>query len=123
MSDINCDHEQYRDLYTNEVSMTCFCFCGLCYDHTLLIREGNGCIDDDCFCRKPPNGNCRAGATNLQLPDTVEKVTQFDREPVEKVLIDMPEKPGKTGTCRECKGPTTRNGNRGRFPILCGSCK
>lgn len=117
-----CDHEWFTDILTNKMFMTCFCYCGLCYDHTLLIREGNGCIDDDCFCRELPNDNCRA-VTALQVPETAVHIPQINAQPVENVLKDLPEKPGKTGTCRQCKSPTYRKGTRGRFPVLCEGCK
>lgn len=118
-----CDHEYFRDFSLNTIFMTCFCFCGNCYDHTLLLREGNGCIDDECFCRTIPNGDCRS-TTAAHVYDTgAVKLPQAGGKPIEPVVSDLPEHPGKTGTCRECKGPTYRKGDRGRFPVVCENCK
>ena len=105
----DCDHEDYYDMWTGTVFMTCFCFCHKCYDQTLFVSEGNGCIDPDCFCRDPA------------MPPTALKITQNIKQ--EDVVADLPENPGKTGTCKKCKGPTFRNGDRGRFPVLCKDCK
>lgn len=117
-----CDHEYFRDLMDNTIFLTCFCFCGVCYDHTYYVREGNGCICDECFCRQLPNEDCRA-TTALMVPETAEHLPQLNAQPIENVVKDLPEKPGKTGTCRECKAPTYRKGDRGRFPVLCEDCK
>jgi hypothetical protein len=51
------------------------------------------------------------------------KLPQTDGKPIETVVSDLPEHPGKTGTCRECGSPTYRKGTRGRFPSLCTECK
>ncbi len=118
-----CDHEWYLDIRTRVRFMTCYCYCGNCYDHVLLLREGNGCIDDNCFCRQQPNGDCRATTAAHIYDSEAEKLPNLDSKPVEVVIKDLPENPGKTGTCRECKGPTYRNGTRGRFPTTCEGCK
>src|ERR1043165_5715471 len=108
----SCDHEWYRDILANEIFLTCFCYCGTCYDHVSFVSEGNGCICDDCFCRKQPNGDCRS-VTAAHIYDTgAEKLPSIDAKSVENIVKDLPEKPGKTGTCKKCKAPTYRNGNR-----------
>ena len=117
-----CDHEYFRDLLNNEIFLTCFCYCGNCWDIVLLRKEGNGCTCDECFCRRLPNSDCRT-TTTIQLPETSVKLPQGRGKPIETVVKDLPEHPGKTGTCRECKGPTYRKGDRGRFPVLCEDCK
>lgn len=118
-----CDHEWFRDILRNEIFMTCYCYCGECYDHASLVLEGNGCIDSHCFCRNQPNDNCRA-ATAAHIYDSgAEKLPQLDAKPVKTIIKDLPENPGKTGTCRKCKAPTFRHGTRGRFPVLCEGCK
>lgn len=104
-----CDHEQYLDYYANKIFMTCFCYCPDCYDQSLFISEGNGCIDEECFCRDPA------------MPPSAIRLTDNIKQ--EDVVADLPESPGKTGTCRVCKEPTYRNGDRGRFPVLCTDCK
>lgn len=120
---MECDHEWFHDPYTRELFMTCYCFCGMCYDQMLWTSEGNGCICDDCFCRQiPENSDCRT-TTVLFMPETVVKIASSGSKPIEPVVHDLPEKPGKTGTCRECKGPTYRKGTRGRFPTLCEDCR
>jgi hypothetical protein len=57
------------------------------------------------------------------VPPTAIHLPQLNATPVENVIGDLPEQPGKTGSCRKCKGPTYRKGNRGRFPVLCEGCK
>src|SRR5690606_19675553 len=113
-----CDHEYFRDILNNEIFLTCFCFCGTCYEHANYIREGNGCICEECFCRDLPNDDCRA-VSSILAQEVGEHLPYFNGQPVENVIKDLPEKPGKTGTCRECKGPTYRKGSRGRFAVLC----
>ncbi len=105
----DCDHEQYLDVYTNKIFMTCFCYCSKCYSQDSFINEGNGCIDTDCFCRNP------------EMPPSAIRITNNILK--EDVVADLPENPGKTGTCRKCKAPTYRKGDRGRFPVLCEGCK
>jgi hypothetical protein len=117
-----CDHETFRDLLNNEIFITCYCFCGHCYDHVLLMSEGNGCTCEECFCRRLPNADCRA-TTALMVPETAEHLPLLNAIPVENVVKDLPEHPGKTGTCRKCRAATYRKGTRGRFPVLCDSCK
>ena len=72
-----CDHEYFRDLMDNTIFLTCFCFCGVCYDHTYYVREGNGCICDECFCRQLPNEDCRA-TTALLVPENAEHLPYVD---------------------------------------------
>ncbi len=119
-----CDHEWFWDHHGGgKRFMTCFCYCGLCYDNTLRLTEGNGCIDEDCFCRNQPNEDCRS-YTAAHIYDTgAIKLSQGGGKPIEPVVHDLPENPGKTGTCRVCKGPTYRKGDRGRFPVMCDTCK
>jgi len=121
-----CDHEQYRDHRTGVIFLSCFCFCGLCYDQSRMIQEGNGCICDECFCNELPiNVDCRGGQANLMLPESVTKLPKIGGKPVETVVSDLPEQPGKTGTCRTCGAPTYRKegATKGRFPSLCEGCK
>jgi hypothetical protein len=116
-----CDHKHLYDIFSKQHIWVCYCFCGNCYDQTLLVKEGSACVCDECFCRTLTlHVNCRA-ETELMTP--VSAIAVGNRKPVETVIKDLPEKPGKTGTCKKCKAPTYRKGDRGRFPTLCEDCK
>lgn len=124
MGYIDCTHEQFRDFTTNEIFVTCFCYCGTCFDYERFASDGNGCVCTDCFCREDDDKRCRSTVRVDYDDDLAIKIKKkAPRKPVETVIRDLPEKPGKTGTCRTCKQPTYRKGDRGRFPVLCEDCK
>lgn len=109
------DHAQSRDHHANRIFTTCYCFCEECYSEPRRQTEGNGCICEECFCRDPEYLTPWVVIEPVEPARTVTKV--------ENVVKDLPESPGKTGTCRTCKGPTFRKGDRGRFPVMCEGCK
>jgi hypothetical protein len=112
-------HDQARDHYTQQIFITCYCYCDECFSATIRVGGGNGCICPECFCRE-------VSLSKRRLP------SQYYRDPaeapkrhVENIVKGLPETiPGsKSGVCRTCGKPTFRQGSRGRFPVLCKGCK
>lgn len=122
MALVVCDHQHFMDLNNGKMFMACFCFCDQCWDQVAFVTEGSGCIDADCYCRNL-EGECRTAVATHVYDNNHVYLPSIDDKPVTQVVSDLPEQPGKTGTCRVCKEPTYRKGTRGRFPVLCDEHK
>lgn len=108
------EHDSFRDVHTNSIKIACNCFCPDCYSEEERARVGQGCLCPDCVCQE-------TGVKKLAAAYYREEVETKTKT---RKIVDVPlPDEVKTGTCKQCGKATFRNGNRGRFPVLCQECK